>query len=634
MEISYQSPVLDAGERSPFSSNFQLRLPRRAFGPTDRYLQLVSYSNTAGAGYARSTPLELPFRTSLNLSLNTSTMPTTRTRREACDFRERPRSEAMFIGKLLGFMPEIMKVAVPIVNKLFAGGKKEGEATGPLIDEQTTNAILDLIKKLAGGDGAQAKAKSLGLGSEPTISPGTLMALGPVLGQSLTPSSIGVVGERPEQLLLAVSEAAGLMAPNGYSRAKVAPALLAALPALAPLLEKLFDPKMIQAIGDQPVKVFKAVSDAVLKMDQQNITHLENINPGVDDPSIAGLMAGMSLNISDGVEVPYRFSSALSLHCPGVITVMVGGAKRVVYAQGLDMLIPFAVKPEGKTPPHLNKAIVQLVIRQGASRKILLERSFRFYNLAIREAVVNELRIPANIADKLPQGEDLKVGIHLRWQSKGGETFGTFKHHFVRRSGSYCFGELGKMIGPETPLNDLEVHRAFWHRAWEGGFSESRRWKIDFDFKYYYTLASRQPQSAKTETRYRVRTDNATPDNPRPNRRKLEAQLKSGFRAGSGALNDLLPQLGHPRLMPEQLAAVSGREVEENFSQAIRQSLTFSAGAGDTVGLWVYPEVRAQEIILIRLAEPDDYGQFAAAIPEQHVFAKPTSLHLIGTKSN
>src|SRR3546814_10932915 len=114
-----------------------------------------------------------------------------------------------------------------------------------------------------------------------------------------------------------------------YSEAKVAPALLAALPALLPVLEKVLSPDMIKAIGEQPVKLFTAVADAGLKHTQQELQHLEKINPGVDDPAFDKIVASMS--VKSAVSMKAQYSNAYTFEFADVPTNPVEGKDLLVF---------------------------------------------------------------------------------------------------------------------------------------------------------------------------------------------------------------------------------------------------------------------------------------------------------------
>lgn len=696
-DLQFQTQVLAAGKRSPLASAFTFELPLQALeGSQHRFLQLVSYASKKGDGYARSRPVRLPFtrlrHRAKSFTMNQQMTELAPTRREDWSIRERGVSEAMFWGGLLKALPDVLKVAGPIVGQLL--GKKGGTAATPaspaggnapaagnplasLLNEETINAILDVIKKI--GDDKKAVAQSVVPNSLVHLSPSSLMALGPILEKIISPEAIRTIGDDPLKLYKAIGDAirkidqgarvsghqkpkplapaAGLgvqlsarrQAP--YARAQVAPALLAALPALLPLVEKLLDPKLINSIGDQPVKVINAVSDGVLKFDKQSNEHIERMVPSVDDPSLDALMSTLSIPSSSDAGMHYRHSTALELTFREVQTISVGGRERVLYASGRDLAFPFSIAPavapkssgnqrsygQNARPKRrvtgLAKAIAHLIVQDGDTMKVLVERKFRLRNVTFG-TTVETVRLSAAEAATLPREKNLKVELNLLWPTRRGDTLGTFKSHYIRCSTGVVFAGLGSMVGQGVPLNDLTAHRPFWHKVWQGGFSSSRRWEINFDLKYYYALALGKERSAKLETRYRVRKDNATREEPSPRRRKLTAQLKGGFRASPTELNKLLPALGHAPLPKDQLAALQAEELGRAYNQVVRQSIHFNGGEGDSVTLWVYPEVSVREIQLLRLGGIDRYGQFTTYEPLRAVFPQPTSLHLIGTKSN
>ena len=149
--------------------------------------------------------------------------------------------------------------------------------------------------------------------------------------------------------------------------------------------------------------------------------------------------------------------------------------------------------------------------------------------------------------------------------------------------------------GEIVPLNDVEKFRPYWHKVWQESFTrEKRRW--EWDCKYYYTLHTEGGASERLET--------VTEEVPGAGRR-IEGRLKSGLRVSVSELNALLPQISsYPALNAAQLEALSAPSPVAAFGRAARSKARFRGSEGDSVALWVYPEMRIQPVVLLRVGAP------------------------------
>ncbi|MEL6865624.1 MAG: hypothetical protein AAFP19_14450, partial [Bacteroidota bacterium] len=181
--------------------------------------------------------------------------------------------------------------------------------------------------------------------------------------------------------------------------------------------------------------------------------------------------------------------------------------------------------------------------------------------------------------------------------------------------------------------NDLVKYRSYWHKIWEGGFSKSKRWNLDFDLKYFYALDLEEAAITRLESVQKIEEDNAKGPKE-PDRRRIVAKLKSGLDLSLSALNQLLPLLAQPALNSKVLEALQTPKLLPYYNQVARTKLAFKGRSGDTGTLWAYPEVRLQKIILQKPRSVNAHGQVTAFESQTVLFPRPVHIHFIGTKSS
>jgi hypothetical protein len=581
------------------------------------------------------------------------------------------------IGKIIPglqkALPAVEKI-LPELGKIIPSDVKPGkEGVDQIlqnISPETIKAIMEVVQSVTAKTDnsavpatSEAKSFSRRYGYDFTINPSTLMQLAPLLEKVMSPETIKAIGDNPVLLYKAiadsavkfqqmhVSQVAGALPAEGgsrldkvvhgmalrsrryrsrYSEAKVAPALLAALPALMPLLEKVANPEMIKAIGEQPVKLFNAVADAGLKHQKQEFDHLEKINPGVDDPAFDALVASMSAKSS--VSVKAKFSNRYTLEFADVKTISIAGKEKVVYDRSQKMHIPLKVIASGNAAEQkgIPKAIVQVIIQDGDSMNVLLEKKFRLRDV-MPGVPVQGVTLESDDLKRLPIGRDLKLEVSLNWK-KGDKTEGTFKNHYICVSDGYVFQRPGKTIKQHFTLNDVARFRNYWHKVWEGGPETHNRWNIDFECKYYYVPNEKDVSIRKLETKKMLVSDSGK-DSGDGHRRKISAKLKSGLEVSLAAYNELLSLHELQPLPAAQLSAFSGAAFMKESAIAARVSVDFKGKKGETAALWTYPEGNIQSYILGRTTAIDPTGMITALQEEEVFFPRFSTVHFIGTKS-
>ena len=618
-----------------------------------------------------------------------------KTEHAPCLIKETRVSEAMFFNAILGALPNLLGNALPMIGKMIPGLQKAlpiAEKLLPTISKiiptdikpgqegldqilknispETIKSIMEVVQGLnAKNDNAaasgKAETKSLARHSHDfSINPATLMQLAPLLEKVLSPETIKAIGDNPVQLFKAISDSAvkfqkmGLDQPgqvnsalNGsnldktvqamalrsrarttrYSEAKIAPALLAALPALMPVLEKVLSPDMINAVGEQPVKLFNAIADAGLKHTKQELDHLEKINPGVDDPAFDMLVASMS--VKKAVSIKAKFSNTYAIEFIDVKMIPIGGKEKVVYDRRQKIHIPVKItasESKGQKQLQFPKAIFQLIIQDGHSMNVLLEKKFKLKDIAVGSPVTG-IVLDSDELKKLPANRDLKLELSFNWK-KGETTEGTFKNHYLWLSDGYVYQRPGKTVKQHFVLNDVSRFRNYWHKVWEGSPESHERWKIDFECKYYYALNDKGTSIKKLETKKKIVSDSAAEEG-KDYRRKITGKLKSGMEISLAAYNELLSLHELVPLSAAQLGAFLGQEFMKESATAARVSVDFKGRRGDTATLWTYPEGNIQSYIIGKVTTVDPSGMITAAQEEEVFFPKFSTVHFIGTKS-
>jgi hypothetical protein len=594
-----------------------LDVPAARFDRDHRTIQLMSFRTPALHGPAVSEPLrvgvisrsreDLPALAFSNAGgvrypMDTSTLESNRAApwryAEPMAYREvRPVSKAMFLGQLLPMLTKIAGKVLPIVTAI---------------------AKVPAAAPAGGGSGATAPGAVPGT-AQPGLSPDTIKLLMELLQQLKAPAA-------PEST-------AKSMSVDGYSHAAIAPALLAALPALMPLLEKVLTPETMKAILDtaNPTKIIGAVTDSVkeigklgLDFDKQSNEHLRALNPmGIHAP-VDDLLAGMGLatSLSHAVtrekgEPAYRRVESVTLSFAGASPVMIHGRSRVCYRKGDD--IAFAL--DVKTPQTITDGTIEILVKDPSTRKVLARRS----------TVVSQLasgRVPKRIAlsgddiKALATGEEYLVCVYLTWKNAKGKVIGTSRTQQITLIGEYIFDRIEE--GTVVPLNDVAKYRAFWHKVWQGSFTTDF-FKADFEGKYYYVLEPARPTNAPIESTVALDTADG---------HAKRGRIRSGMTTSLGALNALIPQISTGKALSEvQLAALASSDFVSRFNSAARFSARLAGKAGVSAALWIYPEVKLHQLVLFKAASTDADSHVRELVEERLHFPIPVSVHVIGARS-
>lgn len=459
--------------------------------------------------------------------------------------------------------------------------------------------------------------------------------------------------------------ACSIPAHDARSTAMVAP-VLAALPALMPLLQQVLTPETVQSIvrAVSPKEVIGAVTEGITQVgrlagdiSRQEDEHLRALNPGVNDPALDQLLAGLSLSRGLGVtrrgsvrrtramsqrvtpttgksttptpttgEPAYRRTTQVTLDFAEVAPVQLDGRTRICYRQGQPWRLPLTVN----TPRAIREARVVVVVKSADAKRVMLQA-----RAAVAEVSAGRLAVvPSFTAAQtatLVAGRDYVVTAHLFWRTKSRTksratprtTIGTSITQLVTVTGPLLFGRTGDG-GAMIPLNDATRHRDYWHKVWQGTFDRDIR-RVDFDVKYYVALEPDRRTHGRMETEMRTSREGKWTERGR---------LQSGMQYAPEGLNALLAQIaGGAPLGADELQALQAPEFVALVNQAARFKATLRGRDGTSGALWVFPEVRLTTVHLHRAADVNGNGQVVAFTPHEVQFPIPALLHVIGART-
>ncbi len=561
-----------------------LEIPNHHFDKDNRYVQLMSFRTKFREGPAISNIIvvqksladisELP---ELTFS-RSDTVENPVVENVPFRYKESKMSSAMFLNVLTSLIPKVLPHLSGLIGGLLGGGKK----------------------------GKESPASSL-------------------LQTASNPETVRLITELLKQI--SVSKSQSMSHSPEYSEAKIAPALLAALPSLMPLLKKVMDPETIKAIlgSVSPTKVIGAVTDSVEKLGklgiashEQDLKHLRALNPGVDDPALDRLLQGMSINLSQERQLVYRRVDSVKLQFINIAPTMIYGRSRIAYLAGRDLVFPLRVD----TPRPTGKAILTITIKEPTTLEIVAKQKFPLENVMSGILPIRP-RLSATRLSSLNLNEDYLVCATLIWKNKSGKKIGASMTQLITLVGEYSFDRVEEST-ELTPLNNVHRHRPFWHKSWQGSFTPELR-RITFDCKYYFVLEGDRKNNGRMETLTRIEDSGF---------HKETRRLKSGMILSPYVLNQLIPQISaHPLLDDAQLKAIQSPDFIERFNQAARVQVKLKGSPGDSVALWNYPEVKLQQIILKKVKVTNESGHVTDFVEHPAYFPMPALVHFIGART-
>lgn len=614
-EKSYISPLTGPLEVTRFGRDTFI-VPSDQFTKDTACIQIYSYRTPDMKGVAVSDiqrvrfqlkpdDLQLPdisFSTSLQYAMGNTNTAFAYAENVAFAYRERKMSQAMFlenIMRVVGTVLPSLTRALPQLGSLLPA--LNGTPTGGGTATATAPGIPPALTALLN-------------------SPEVSRLLQDLLTRTLQGS--GTAPAAVEARAAQQSLSAGF---ERYSEAKIAPALLAALPALMPLLQQVLSPETIGRVLDQPQRMIGAVTDGLVNLGrvgieshEQDLRHLRELH-AVNGPPVDALLAAMSLSLTDLSEAPrFRRLPGVKLTFSDVVPLAVEGKQRVVYAFHQPLSFPLNFE----SPGAVSQARLHLSIRHPKDARTLVSKQQVLNRVDSGPLPVVPRIALEEVQDKLKPQEDYLVTARLTWTNKRGETVGTVMSQVIYLIDHYIYGGVDG-AGEAIPLQDVDKYRAFWHKVWATSFrAERRRYKIDC--KYYYVLEKDRPSIGRMETLSQEGDEEGV----------VAMRMKSGTRIPVQALNQLLPQVSpHPALTEAELGALMSDDFVERFHTVARMGLEFRGRADENAVLWVYPEVKLQRFILKAPTSINAHGAVSGLTDHIIHFPIPAAIHFVGAKS-
>lgn len=449
-----------------------------------------------------------------------------------------------------------------------------------------------------------------------------------------SPYAEGMVA--PVAALLANPQVMGALTQALPVLAQVAPQITGQI---ADVLKQTLSPETINAIGaNMPTnKLMSMISDGIkeaarmqMESRKQDVEHLEGMTRmeyqgDVADNNFllqhAQMTMSMSLELAGHTTaINYQRVESVRLDFTDLATLMLDGRSRVLYCQDQDIAFPLKVQ----TPRPIAKATLQLLVKDATTLDIVIEEKFEVENAASGPLSV----VPKLSRDRLSAlkpNEDYLVCAALIWSGKlkGGKAktqIGTSITQLITILGEYAFDRL-EGEAKVVPLNDVEKYRNYWHKIWQTDLSKHLR-RVNLDCKYYYALEYDRTEMARMETLLKLDEKQGA---------QQTGKLKTGLILTLDRLNDLLTQISsHPRLTDAELMALKTVDFKNRFTHAARAEVKFKGKAGNTVALWIYPEIKLQRIMLKKAAKTNDNGHVLELAEHPVYFPMLAKVHFIG----
>ncbi len=640
-QVSYSSKLI--GPLPPSSLGMgMVEIPKHLFDEDHHYIQLYSFRDNRKHGPAISSIEQvnpdnpgLDHLPALQFSKK-SGMKDHETRNIPFDCKEiQPRSEAMFWGAITGLLPKVLPVVQQVVGAIAGGGG--GATGGAAAGGGGGNLLGNLLGLLKGEQGQDLITKILGMISGGT---GNTTSAAKTVSQSMSHRPYRRRYRRTMRPRPRVGAGKSRFPTPEYSEAKN-PALIAALPALAPVLEKLANPETIKAIGDVAHKPFDSTVGVVRDFFGLN-EKLEA--PRLEDPALDQMLQNNQLLLtkllletgkSKGQSLPYlrqlgyytgfseriidfRRSNLVKLECKDNTAVTLDGKTLFPYTTQKAIRFPLRVS----TPQTISQALFKMVVKKEDGQQIITVKKHRLENVASGDLVIVP-ELSDQVRSEMESGQNYLICFKLIWKNKKGISVGTSHTKMITIVDDYFYTrtELSDEI---IPFNDIEKHRAFWHRMWMHT-AESANEQIALDCKYYYTVEPTEAANGRMETLIKEESESES---------NLSMKLKSGMAVSLDVLNSLLPTISnYPQLTEHELKAIKVPQALREFNRIARIKVNFTAIKGDQLNLWAYPEFKIARLNMKQPQEINEDGSIATFQDVVLHFPVPHFIHFLGART-
>lgn len=598
-----------------------LRVPSDAFTDEHHHLQLLSFRDEELRGPASSDIVEVPWRWTRNdrskeasvTALAFTAQPVSRPPQVTPPVA--PMSHAQFFGALGGVISQLLPIvsqalpmiqqAAPVIGRLLAPSAPSAPAGS------AAGAAAGTAGGAAGGDLIQLLTQLLTQVQRATpAAPAGLAAAPP----TAAPPALAVP-----------SQAASV---PQYSHAAMAP-LLAALPALMPLLQQVLTPQTVQTLIQtaDPNRLLQTVTAGVMdaaRIGQEATNklheHLRALNPGLGDDVLIPMIAAMSTTAAQNDARPaHRLSRLVRLALPDLSPVPLGGHPQVAFRQGDPITLPVSVD----TPRPINRARLEVCLRDAGT---LARVARRTWTLARVDAgrLEQEIVLPSALTGALETDREYLVDLALNWPGSSG-LMGATATQLIRVVGEATFAGLDTG-GTPIRLDDVDRDRDWWHRVYADTVEESShrtRVRLDYDFRL---LRGNPSRNRRTETKVDLDPVNA---------RRAEGTLRAGLGVSLAALSQLAERLTGAGFDQRTIEALSAPSFARAFDRSASCQVQLQGRRGASVAVWVWPEVKVHQAFLDVIGDRSPLtGQVTSFETVAVPVPVPGLAHVLSTRSS
>lgn len=421
------------------------------------------------------------------------------------------------------------------------------------------------------------------------------------------------------------------------SSAQAAPvaALLPILTKLAPMLQQVMTPETVQSVLNAPREhlqtVFNGMKDmARLGIDshQQDLDFLKAINPGVEDPGLDALIAGLSLSASRMDHADnWKRAESVSLRMSAVRTVPVAGQLVTLLAADRPLRFPLEVTlPTDSTgrSPSLKGAKVQLRVKDKSSLEVLHAQEWDAGDISGSGPLSIVPAVSPSALAGLPRGAELLFCFALVWNNSKGEARGAPVQHLARLSEGYSFERLVQsQDSAPVQLMDEGQFGDYHHIVWSNRFRDDAR-RVLGELNYFYVLAEDDmPLHRRLEPEFASRGVERTPT-------RRELRMRSGFEVSLDALVRLGSILdpSSPPIDPVMRGALSDMNFRSYFDRSARLVFDFRSAPEETFAMRVIPTMAMHDLVLHKQGDVDEFGQVVSSHEVRVKLPVPVSVDL------
>lgn len=428
---------------------------------------------------------------------------------------------------------------------------------------------------------------------------------------------------------------------QGYSQAMIAPALLAALPALMPLLQQVLNPQTIQTLVDAPNRAAQTVINGVndvlkigVQADQNFMDHLRQLNPGVDDPALDRLIEGMGIGLDLGNkrrEPGFVRTPRVRLAFDGLQSVTVAGENRILFASDRALSLPMTVElPKLRSGKVARLREPELILEVKDPATLRVHRRVRTGLPAISASGrIGAVTLAADAVAALEPGRDWLLCVTLTWKAPskaGAKRLGAVMSSLVHLAGELVYDGIADE-GEAIDLADPGEHRAVWHKLWAGRFAaEAKRFDAEVDYSYAWDAAGTDVTRQDTAIRTRPAEGSVA---------SVAARVKGGLSLTPAVLAQITASLdpAAPPLDPAIQMALADPAAAARFGLGARLRIKLRGREDEAFALWAYPAVRRATLALVAPDRILDTGNIVSLAARQVPFVVPVAINLVGTRA-